>query len=99
MLEHGLQHMPGDLEGARQLRHLPSLKRRLTSMSTMRPREEGGAKPVEPEVWGHHHMSWGKPSVEQLADKHRLPEICHGASDSVPEITSGLETCSALVSM
>ena len=62
-------------------------------------REEGGAEPVEPEVWGHHHMSRGKPSVEHLADKHRHPEMCHGPSDSVPENTSGLETCSALVSM
>ena len=35
-------------------------------------REEGGAKPVEPEVWGYHHMSWGKPSVEHLADKHSI---------------------------
>ena len=39
-------------------------------------RKECGAKPVEPEVWGHHHMSWGKPSVEYLADKHQHSGLC-----------------------
>ena len=33
-------------------------------------REEGGAKPGEPETWGHYHMSRGKSPVEYLADRH-----------------------------
>ena len=40
--EYGLQHLPGELEGAWQLCHLHSLKRRLISMSTMRPGKKVG---------------------------------------------------------
>ena len=40
--EHGLQHLPGELERAWQLCHLHSLKRRLISMSTMRPGKKVG---------------------------------------------------------
>ena len=41
-VEHGLQHLPGELERAWQLCHLHSLKRRLISMSTMRPGKKVG---------------------------------------------------------